>query len=212
MKTKSGVVLKPHHHIKVSQEMKADLQIWNVFLQHPSAFARPFADFELVHNAIEIDMYSDASRNFDLGFGGFCKSDWFAEKWDSFVALVKQSIEYLELFAVTVAVLLWIRQFRNMKIQLFCDNKSAVDMINNSTSNCKNCMVLIRLITLEGLKWNVRIKAKHVRSRKNSISDALSRGQYDRFKRLCRLKAKKMQKCKVKIPSELWPIGKIWLN
>ena len=42
----------------------------------------------------------------------------------------KPSIEYLELYAVTAAVLTWIHQFKNRRIILFCDNQSVVDMIN----------------------------------------------------------------------------------
>ena len=166
--------MKPHYHIKVNGEMKADLQIWKIFLQHPSVFCRPFMDYSKTFKASEIDMYSDATRNFQLGCGGYCGSSWFCQKWDPFVKKVNPSIGYLELYAVTVAVLLWIHRFKNQKIQLFCDNKSAVDMINASSSKCRNCMVLIRLITLEGLKNNVRIFVKHVKSENNEISDALS--------------------------------------
>ena len=36
---------KPHHHIRVNQEMKLDLEIWNIFLHHHTALARPFVDF-----------------------------------------------------------------------------------------------------------------------------------------------------------------------
>ena len=49
-------------------------------------------------------------------------------------------------------------------------------MIRNSSSSCKNCMVLIRLIVLECLTWNVRLFCKHVRTEDNYFADALSRG------------------------------------
>ena len=201
--------MKPHYHVRVNGEMKADLDIWTYFLAHPDVYSRPFLDFQ-ESNAVDIDMYTDASRNFLLGCGGFCGTSWFWQRWDIFTAKVKPSIEYLELYAVTVAVMLWISKFRNMRVQLFCDNRSAVDMINGSTSSCKNCMVLIRLIVLEGLKKNAVIKAKHVSSKANAISDALSRFQYSRFKFLT--KKRMMDKLPTNIPTELWPIGKIWLK
>ena len=46
-------------------------------------------------------------------------------------------------------------------------------MINNSTSSCKNCMVLIRIITAESILRNVRIFAKHVSTKNNGKADAL---------------------------------------
>ena len=125
-------------------------------------------------------MYSDASRNFMKGFGALCQKDWTFSRWDEFFMMKNQpSIEYLKLYAVIVAVLLWIDRFKNHKIRLFCDNKSIVHMLNSSSSSCKNCMVLIRIITLESMVKNVRVYAKHVTSKMNGKSDALSRLDFD---------------------------------
>ena len=101
-------------------------------------------------------MYSDASRNFKKGFGAFCDSQWTFGVWNElFMSRAEPSIEYLELFGVAVAVLLWIHKYQNKWVILFCDNESVVHMVNNSSSSCKNCMVLIRIITLHSLLNNV---------------------------------------------------------
>ena len=121
-------------------------------------FSRPFIDFT-TRQATEIELFSDASRNFSLGFGGYCGKSWMYAKWSEAVTELEPSIEYLELFAVTAVVLAWLGRFKNMRICLFCDNMSVVQMINNMSSSCKNCMILIRIITLEGLKQNTRIFA-----------------------------------------------------
>ena len=153
--------LKPHHHIRVNAEMRSDLRMWLTFLQHPSVFCRPFLDFSKILVADEIDMYSDASGK--IGLGAVCGQNWMSQNWDKeFIAKYRPSIEYLELFAVTAAVLAWIHRFKNKRIILFCDNKSVVDMINLTSTSCKNCMVLIRVIVLKGLIENVRIFARHV--------------------------------------------------
>ena len=34
--------LKQHHHVNITAENKLDLRIWQVFLNHPTAFCRPF--------------------------------------------------------------------------------------------------------------------------------------------------------------------------
>ena len=128
--------LKPHHHIRVNSEMRDDLTMWLSFIQHPAVFCRPFLDFSSFLVADEIDMYSDASGK--IGMGALCGSAWMYQLWDPvFISKFNPSIEYLELFAVTAAVLKWIDQFKNRRIILFCDNKSVVDMINFTTTSCK---------------------------------------------------------------------------
>ena len=201
--------LKPHHHVKVSKEYKLDLEVWNKFLSKPEIFYRPFMDSEEL-NAQDILMYSDASRNFHKGFGAWCQNSWMVGAWNPrFMEHAEPSIEYLELFGVCAAVLTWIDRFSNMKIRLFCDNESVVHMLNNSSSKCRNCMVLIRFITLKGLVHNVRIFGKHVRTEKNGIADSLSRLQFTRFQRI---KGKNFDDKPTKIPQEIWPMHKIWLD
>ena len=176
--------LKPHHHIRVNTEMRQDLEMWLTFLNHPTIFCRPFLDFSHVLVATEIDMFSDTSGK--IGMGAICKSSWMYQLWSpEFIERNKPSIEYLELYAVTAAVLTWIHQFKNRRIILFCDNKSVVDMINFTTTSCKNCMVLVRIIVLKGLLENVRIFARHVEGTKNVFADSLSRNKIKLFKDLC---------------------------
>ena len=92
-------------------------------------------------------------------------------------------IEYLEIFALAVGVELWINHdsLRNKRMILFCNNMSVVDMINQSSSSCPNCMVLIRRIVLLNSFHNVRVFAMHIRSAKDILADALSRNQMQRF-------------------------------
>ena len=133
-------------------------------------------------------------------------------QWDKFTHSVEPSIEYLELYAVTITVILSIRKFENQRITLFCDIMSVVHMINNMSSSCKNCMVLIRHITLEGLIRIVRVFAKHVRTDLNGPSDALSHLQFQHFWRLTSEMGKVMVEHLRQLPTEFWPIEKIWLK
>ena len=136
-------------------------------------------------NAEQLDMYLDASGNYKLGFGAYCGPEWTFGQWDADICdQFKLSIEFLELFAVLVGVLNWVKLFKNKRIILFCDNEAVVQMINNSSSSCKNCMVLIRLLTAESIFQNVRIFAQHVGTKENGKADALSRLYFVRFHRL----------------------------
>ena len=199
--------LKPHHHIAMTSETRADLKIWETFLNYPGIFCRPFIDHQPIV-ATDIDMYSDATRNFSLGFGAICGSDWMWSNWDrQFMEKAQPSIAYLELWALTAGVLRWIHRFENRRIFLFCDNKTARDIVNSASSKCKNNMVLVRLITLKSMLHNVRVYVKYVPSKENKISDALSRNDWIKFKQ----NGPHMNEISTEIPDEIWPISKIWL-
>ena len=116
------------------------------------------------------------------------------------------SIEYLELYAVSMAVMLWINKFKNARILLHCDNESVCKMINKSTSGCKNCMVLLRLIVLECMRNNVKITAEWVSTGDNGKEDALSRIDLDRFWTL----TPHMNQHQTEPHSDIWPITKTW--
>ena len=204
--TKGGKI-KPHHHIKIKQENKLDLMIWKGFLLHPSAVNRNFLDLE-VWSAENVDLFSDASKNPNLGFGAYCGTEWTAGRWNkSFMLAEDPSIEFLELFAVAVGILNWIKLFQNKRIALFCDNEAVVHMINNTASKCPRCMVLLRLITLEGMVNNIKISARHVGTKANGKADALSRCDFKRFRKL----DPNMNDQATKIPDAIWPIEeKVW--
>ena len=199
--------MKPHYHIKITEEMRLDVKVWSMFLDQPDVYCRPFMDFKSI-TAEDIEMYSDASKSWTKGgFGALCQKSWMYSAWDyDYMCDIQPSIQYLELFGVAAAVLTWIHRFKNKKIYLFCDNDSVVKMINKSSSRCKNCMVLLRFITIEGLKNNVRIFAKHIGTKKNVLADALSRLRLKKFRKL----APQMENEMTPIPEEIWPVNKIW--
>ena len=156
-------------------------------------------------------MYSDASGK--IGFGAVCGSECMSQSWPKeFLVKHKPSIEYLELFAVTAAVLAWIDKFRNQRVILFCDNQSVVSMINLTTTSCKNYMVLIRAIVLKGLIENVRVFARHVRGVNNGLADDLSRDKLVHFYKLCEEENRKVASYPTPVPDAIWPIETIWKN
>ena len=201
-----GKKLKPHHHVRITEEHRLDIMVWKIFLQQPDVYCRPFIDFTTI-SAEEIDMYSDASGNHELGYGALCGSSFLVGKWDStFMKIHQPSIEFLELYALTAGVLVWIKRFSNKRICLFVDNESVMHMVNNSSSKCKNCMMLIRLITLESLIQNVRVSAKHVSSEENGLTDSLSRHDFKRFRKL----GPHMERYPTPMPKELIPMSRVW--
>ena len=201
---------KPNQHLRVKVEMRMDLEMWKTFLSQPETCNRKFFEFDHKYTSTEIDMYTDASSKF--GFGGYNKTEWFIGEWDKkFLNRAKPSINYLELYAVTVAIFNWIHLYKNKNITLFCDNMSVVYMINNTSSNCKNCMVLIRMIVLQGLLNNSKISAKHVVGVTNKYADFLSRLKYKEFRKLSRSEKKKFENRCTPVPAILQNIEDLWL-
>ena len=200
--------LLPHYHIRINEECRMDMEIWKKFLDDPFIFSRPFMDC-FQQSAEDVDMYSDASGCVTKGFGAYCGPAWTYAQWNgTWMKQANPSIEYLELYAVTIGVLLWIGQFKNSRILLHCDNSSVCEMINNCTSGCKNCMVLIRLMVLECLRHNVKLTAEWVSTGDNGKADALSRFEFQRFRRL----GKNMNEDMTPLPLEIWRIWKIWIK
>ena len=181
-----GKALHPHHHIAVDEELHFDCEIWHLFLNNfrSSTVCRPMIDFNgAAETSEQLRFYSDASANPELGFGAtFDNKYWLYGQWEKgYIHDMKPSIEYLELFTLTAAVLTWGPLIKNKRVTIFCDNMAVVNMINNITSSCQNCMFLIRLLILNNLVNNRRIFARHVWSENNELADALSHLQFDRF-------------------------------
>ena len=90
---------------------------------------------------------------------------------------------------------------------IYCDNKSIVDMVNNSSARCINCMTLIRWVTLTSMRNNTRFFVDHISGKKNKLADLLSRNKMNEFWRIAPKNTKKKPEV---MPENLWPIQKFW--
>ena len=210
MKNK-GRILKPYHHINIDGEFRFDCEIWRVFLNNyrELTLCRLMIDMATNNTSKVLNFYSDASTNPNFGFGAVFNQQWIVARWEEdYVKTFEPSIEYLELLALTAALLTWSQQLKDQCITIFCDNMSVVQMVNNSSSSCKQCMYLFRLINLDNLIRNRRVFARHVRSEENSLTDSLSRLQFKCFRRL----GPHMEQSPCAISPQVWPASRIWQN
>ena len=83
-----------------------------------------------------------------------------------------QTSNILKLYAVCMAVFIWRDELHNKRFVLHCDNKGVVSNLNHTTSGCKHCMQLIRMLTVHSLKYNMRVFGVHVRGIHNGLSDS----------------------------------------
>ena len=129
-----------------------------------------------------IKFCSDVSGRADLGYGCILDQSWISGTWDHELMLHEPSIEYLELFALVLGLLTWEERLSNCRIIIFCDNISVVHMVNSMSSSCANCMILIRLMILNGLRCNRQVTMQYIDTKLNFLADALSRNQMDHFR------------------------------
>ena len=130
--------------------------------------------------------------------------------WDKdFLRLYELSIEYLELYALCMAIMTWenMPRLNNTRVVIFCDNQAVVAMVNNTTSSCQNCMVLLRMLVLNNLQHNRRVFVKYIRSSDNILVDSLSRNRMDIFWENAPTYTRVWPD---KIPDKLKNIRKIW--
>ena len=204
-------LMLPHHHVRVKQEMKDDLSVWLSFLEDPAVYCRPFIDFTQILTATQLDWFTDASGK--IGYGGIFGNHWLQGRWNQDFLKCKPSIEFLELYAVTVSIFIWGEHVRNSRICMHCDNQAMVQMLNNSTSSCFNCLALVRKLTQKCLQLNFRVFAVYVETDKNYFADALSRFQMDRFRHLEAIHDYNFDRLPYQTPQELMPIlNNLWFE
>ena len=92
---------KSYHHKKVTNQVRADLEVWKVFLT--SYNRRTFLlDYKFLSQDL-LQLYTDSSTT--VGFGGFFGDRWFHGQWSS--KCKSLNIAILELYPICLAIKLW---------------------------------------------------------------------------------------------------------
>ena len=209
-----GMTLKHYHHVHLDAEFRKDCEVWALFLAHQEAVNRPFID-HLTNDVMaqELLFATDASRNAFMGFGCVFNKNWTFGVWEpGYIKKFQPSIAYLELYALCMGIYVWQQYLQNVQIIVFCDNQADCSMVNSLASSCKNCMYLIRKLTLNNLVHKRCIFLKFIPSKQNSLADSLSRGQMARFWKLAKELGRTMNLQPAPLHPDLWPPSRIWLK
>ncbi len=100
---------------------------------------------------------------------------------EGFIQESQVSIAWLELYALTMAIMTWASFLTGKRVLMHCDNQSVVHMVNKQTSPASDCMFLICILVLEQMRNNFTIDTEYIRSEENEIANALSLLQLDWF-------------------------------
>ena len=198
--------LKPHHHVSLNLEFRNDCEVWKNFLMYQRA--GPFWIFQSKQVTWTSGSTQMQANPKNLGFGCLLQKEWTFGQWEpNFIELADPSIAYLELYALTVGILVWKERLQNIKILIHCDNSSVVEMVNKMTSKCKNCMYLLRILILDNLIHNRSIRVQYISTKDNFLADALSRLKIKKFLQLAPAGTKSNPE---ELPREIWPISRIY--
>lgn len=201
--------LKQHHHLRVDMELRKDLDVWKQFLKKPDSLCRPFVDFSHELVADSLDFYTDASLSEKhAAFGVVFGKEWTYANFPQWVRHSPEvNIQTLEMYALTVGIVLFAKSLRGKRVKVYCDNQAVVGMVNNGTSRCRTCMNFIRILTKFAMKYQVRIFVQYIESLKNTRADALSRLDWNRF---WQASPPNTTKTPLPLPLDIWPLRREW--
>ena len=166
---------KPKDSISLTTEVKEDLQIWKVFIDNFNGVS--FLLYRDIFTCDDLVFSSDSSGSF--GYGVLCHPSWAYGAWSK--NWLPFPIHLKEMFAIFLGISLWKEKFRNVKLQIFCDNAVCCNVLNRQTSKDKFLLFFLRKIVLLCLQLNLVIRATYIPSKQNRRADLLSRNQVVTF-------------------------------
>ena len=84
-------------------------------------------------------------------------------------------IHKLEMLAVLIGVRIWGRSLQGLRLQIYCDNAAAVDVINSSRTRDPFLASCLRELWLEVSTYSFELRAVHLPGEENRVADWLSR-------------------------------------
>ncbi|XP_053098810.1 uncharacterized protein LOC128322103 isoform X1 [Hemicordylus capensis] len=193
-------VRAPHHRVRITEGVRADLALWEAFLTDFNGVA-----FWRQDRLLETDLqvHSDAAGG--IGFGVYFRGRWCSARWPmEWVRRgIARDLTFLELFPIVVAMHIWSAEFANSSVLFWCDNLAVVQIVNTQTSQSPRVMGLVRALVLQCLRANILFRSRHVLGIRNDIADALSRFQLNRFRELAPEDALLPES----MPAFLWELG-----
>lgn len=172
---KTKGVTRPHFRIRLDKETKADLQAWQIFIQHFNGRALLLPEQWLSSEALRL--YSDAAGT--LGYAAIFGSKWIGGEWPDFWKENPNQfhINLKELFPVVLAIEVWGHLLANQCILFLTDNTTTVCSVNSLSSKDPLTMQLIRRLAVAIMSHNIFLRAKHIPGATNVLPDRLSRLQ-----------------------------------
>ena len=160
--------------IKLSSAFRKDLRWWSLFMEkfNGVAFIPPS-----VWDEPDVTFSTDSCLK---GCGGICGVEYFHTIFPSFIQAQGLPIHKLEMLAVLIGVRVWGKSLQGLRLQIYCDNSAAVDVINSSKTRDPFMASCLRELWLEVSTYCFELRAVHLPGEDNRVADWLSRWNLDR--------------------------------
>ena len=115
-------------------------------------------------------------------YRGLLEGNWLTSPWHN--QHIDHNIEWKELYAIVVAAMTWGHAWRSKRLTVHCDNHAVVDIWHSHISRNSLLMKLVHQLFFIAASNNFHIIIQHIPGTDNSIADALSHLQMERFRSL----------------------------
>lgn len=167
-----SVAHKQHHHIRLNQSFRADLEWWHKFLGSWNGVSM-LVQVQSQHPDIKV--WSDASGSW--GCAAVWNGKWFQISWKDHPEFMDTSIAGKEMLPIAVAAAIWGKEWRGCTVEFNCDNEAVVHSLTAGSCKERNMAHMLRCLFFIEAKFNFSIVASHVPGVLNVQADALSRNQ-----------------------------------
>ena len=177
MLTLAHKVKNLNYKVRLTESFRADLQWWiDFFPKWNGTYEFLNADWTA---SPKMHLFTDASGS--IGCGGFFGARWFQLAWPAWLLDAQPSIALLELLPVLVACSVWGVNWRGKRILFHSDNASVVAIWAKMSSPNVAIMCVIRRIYFVAAQNNFTLRVTHISGTDNSLADALSRFENEKF-------------------------------
>ena len=175
-----------HKQWALTPAVRADVAWWGEFTPGWNGISLLY-EKEWV-DAERIEFFTDACKS---GYGALFGTEWFEARWSpeqSAAAMRKsrESMPFLELFALVAAALTWGHAWGGKKIRFRTDCEPVMYACNKGSSDDPGMMHLLGQLALHACRHNYDFRAVHIPGVDNVVADILSRdGACAQFRAAC---------------------------
>ncbi len=190
----------PHHYVRISEGMRADLSLWKVFFRdfNGAAYWLP-NDWE---NNFDIKLFFESTKT---GFAVYFNGNWAQELWSK-TSTDKYNENFKNLLPLVIAFTLWGNKMHDKRILIHISDEKLIEYVNRTSARDKNIMLLIRYLVLSCLKHNIHLRATFAPNlRAPQFINHLANNNIQLFRDVCPLQ-KTFQE---QIPAEFLPFCRI---
>ena len=168
------------YKILVTTDFKADIEWWMRFLPEWNGTCS-FLQLDET-SASSMHLFTDAAGS--TGCGALYEDSWFYFAWPEWMKNAQPPIAFYEMMPVYLACIVWGVNWQKKRLLFHSDNLAVVYAWKKKSSAHNGMMELMRQIHFVAAKNNFDIQITHIAGVDNSIADAISRCDLERFRLL----------------------------